>query len=201
MDNLIFSNDCTCAEYYKINNIQYNHPFMWVYFPPEDYLNFIKLYNDINLNNYKCSIIEEHTKFDRCPQIKINKSKIFKIELEFNICVAFPHYILNKNYEGFKDKNYFSPNIIDYIKEKYNERLNRFDKKIKPIFLFNEKEYSLKEDILNFINITTPYKKIIYTSYKDLLKYNNDNIIVIYKNNIHYSDSFISFAKEINNYL
>ena len=60
--------------------------------------------------------------------------------------------------------------------------------------MLNEKSCTSIEDELKFINVITPYKKFLYTSHKELLKYKNDNMIIIYKENIDYPNSFKTFA-------
>ena len=72
--------------------------------------------------------------------------------------------------------------MLNYLITKWNNRYNiMLNKKESPIFIYDEQPTYTNIDIMNFINCNTSYKRILYTFNKDLLKYNNENLKIYFK--------------------
>lgn len=196
----LFSNDCTCAKYYNLNNLNYPHPIVWCYFPVNEYIDFIENFDTINFDNFEIIPINNNQYFSYGDGFKFYSDKTYYMNIDNITKISYPHYI-ESNKEITVNGNIFKKNIKEYVFKKYEERLLRFNKENETVFLFNERMYLTKDQLLQFINVKTHYNKILYTSYKELLQYNSDNIIIIYVEKINYSDSFIDFAKKLKKYL
>ena len=45
-NTIIFSNECTSGRYYKVNKLQYNNPIIWHHWPINNYIEFIKNFDN-----------------------------------------------------------------------------------------------------------------------------------------------------------
>lgn len=96
---------------------------------------------------------------------------------EFGIKAYFIHYHQKNDVRGVEKRSVdvFSNNILDYTKEKLKKRVSRMDGE-DPLFIFETRprkrfgaDYNEK-DVEDFININSPYTRIVITSFE---KYKN----------------------------
>ncbi|MBQ3414755.1 MAG: hypothetical protein IJH39_05265 [Clostridia bacterium] len=201
-NTIIFSNECTSGRYYKVNKLQYNNPIIWHHWPINNYIEFIKNFDNVNLSNYEILPIDGDTYFKNMYNFEKNSKLTYYVKIDNKYKIAYSHYIFNKT-EKISGDNKYSPNIKEYVVQKYETRLKRYNSEQNKqiVFLFGEKKYTSIEDELKFINVITPYKKFLYTSHKELLKYKNDNMVIIYNDHINHDKVNIDFSKELNKYL
>ena len=187
--NLI-GNNCVAAAIYKINNIQYNSPFFWMNIHHNEFIYLIKHYDEINFNNFTCSL-EDYYDFIKTTKINIDN----KLELHYL------HYRLSDNELQKKGINVFSKNIIEYTKEKYITRLNRKSKE-PPIFLYSfsgiKEDFKNYDDFLNEILSITDKKIIIIIHPNKIKEHIVPNNIKIIELEMNKETSVFTIAKKIN---
>ena len=191
---IILSNDCSHSYFYKLNNVQYNHPLFWTLFLHDDYISFVKNYDNINWLNYNIYLDKPINK----TSYECKGHYYMNIDNKFNC--EFPHYTDESIGLGEYLYDAMVPDAKKYIEYKYLSRLKRFNKKDKTIFLYNQKKDDTINDVLEFINLDIPYQKIVYTNFKLLTIYNSSKVKVIYSNDIDFIKSSISFAMELKHY-
>lgn len=166
----IICNTCVGGRIYEYYKLQYTNPFIWNAINTPDFMLLVENYNKINFNNFKL----------------IYKDDIYQINIDNLLTVTYPHYKYGKDittptikHERYGTRLYLDT-IDQYIIEKYKTRLSRLlNCKENPIFIlikgttFGKNIKCLDKDIEYFMNIKTPYKKIVYT---DKL-YNNNKVI------------------------
>lgn len=173
----VISNNCLNGFFYRdVIKQEFNHPFFWGYFLT-DYLEFIKHYDEINLNSY---------------EIKHDENWNFYLIIDSKFTYHLIHYKFDKNAEVIRkqNENVYSNKIWEYIYEKYEERLNRIPNE-NPIFVihwFPNDGFS-KELLENFVKEKINHNVIIFSPYK--INNDNKNIKVIYTKIAETSDNYI----------
>ena len=108
---IVISNDCTSGQYYKLNKCEFNNPFVWnIWWYIDDYVKFIKNFNNINFNNYETLLTNDNEYFSDY-KLKFNPLTYY-VNVDNKYKIAYPHYISKK----------------DYVDTKYKVRLDRFNK-------------------------------------------------------------------------
>lgn len=166
----IFSNNCVSGYAHKdICNEKLNHPLYWTHSIEQDFVNFVKYYDEIELpvSIEKNLIKYEDTKCAKRKDIyywtdknKNKKTNIPSIKIDHDIEILFPNHINNLN-------------------EMWNKRLSRFDKSEKSIFILYTFYYNTDESIINdFISINKHNKVLITPNRKFTDKLNRGDLIV-----------------------
>ena len=174
----IISSNCLGGRFHQLLNVEFSNPFMWSSIYLSDFVELIKSSDTINLKNIEMSYSQNNFGREKCT----------KLSLDDTINVYFSHHIYNENEKTPKrcgDVNIEYDNILEYVKNKWLNRVGRTQ--LEPVFVYDDiKEYT---DIAveNFISVTTPYKKLLITTNKSLIKYESDNLKVYIKpaNNYH----------------
>lgn len=166
----IFSNNCVSWYAHRnMYNEKLNHPLYWTHSIEQDFVNFVKYYDEIELpaSIEKNLIKYEDTKCAKRKDIYYwtdkngnKKTNIPSIKIEHDIEILFPNHINN-------------------LIEMWNKRLYRFDKSEKSIFILYTFYYNTDESIINaFININKHNKVLITPNKKFTDKLNRDDLIV-----------------------
>ena len=214
--NLI-GNNCLASRIYKINNIQFNNPFIWCSIKFSDFIEIIKNFNNINFNNIE-------VKFNECKRTN-NLSPVIRCDNLFD--VHYIHYIedekcitpIHKPSKGQVDLFYYD--ILSYAKNKWFERLNRMSEKPIFIYSFNYRYKTLEsynnaseQDIQTYKNQVKQlydiskefnqkiyviiHKNIVYDEYKDL---QNKNFILITPPHTFMCEDKENFWNYVNKYI
>ncbi|MBR4618690.1 MAG: hypothetical protein IKO49_05240 [Bacilli bacterium] len=161
----VISNNCLNGFFYRdVIKQEYNHPFFWGYFLT-DFLEFIKHYDEVNLNNY---------------EIKHDENWNFYLIIDGKYKYNLLHYKFDKNVNFKKiHENVYSNRIWEYIYIKYEERLKRIPNE-NPIFVIHwfPKDGFTKELLEKFIKEKLHYKIIIFSPYN--ISTTNKNINLVY---------------------
>ena len=168
--NLI-SNCCVAGYLYKIYNKQFLNPFQWCFIEPKDLILLMRKYNIINYNNIDLVKSTEH-------------KDTYVLIVDNIIKLKFIHYIEDKNVVFKKiSHNVKSNKIKEYIIQKYKERLKRMFKE-KPIFIYIDNLHkSTENSAWEFIKEKTKFKRILITNNHSLIKYRNENLMIIIDDN------------------
>ena len=185
MLNLI-SSDCLGGRYFQNNNSEYKNPFIWNSIFLSDFIYLINNWNFINFNNIQIIFTDnEYGKYKHVPTIIIDN--IIKL--------YFHHHYEDKNclkptkiHKHIDDIDLGYYDILNYLKEKYFNRLQRLVKE-NPVFIYNDKPLSTDIDLMEFIKLETPYKKILVTTKTEYKKFKSNNLDIYIKQvDIMYSD-------------
>ena len=163
----IISNSCVGSRLYELVGVEFNNPFMWNVMEYKDFRMLIIDYENINFGNYKTSLYKTQT------------GSISKTIFDNKVNTYYIHYHQDESYtEPTKVLiDVYSNDIISYTNEKVNKRTERLIKNNEePIFIYETRDRPRfcaiydDETIDDYINLKTPYKKILITSnkkYKD----------------------------------
>ena len=160
----IICNNCVGARLYEVSNLEFPNPVMWCATYYEDFIYFIKNYDNIDLSKVDFSLNKYWKDKDDLSVVVSYKNK-----LKFN----FIHYIQDDNYDSpVKSKNntdILYKNILEYSKIKWNNRLKRLLNNNNPIFLFSFNFFSEinknYEELLNkFLSLNTNKKIVLLFS-------------------------------------
>ena len=177
----VICNSCVGSRLYELKSEQFNNPFMWNVIPYSDFHNLIAGYDDINFNNYEVSLFQQSEDNQVAQTIFDSRVKTYYI-----------HYHQDARYKQptRKSIDIFSDDIISYTTDAIERRLIRMQSAGRPIFLFetrNRNRYNgiyTESDILDFINIKTPYTKVLLvnqTKFKDYPELLNSTHILYYE--------------------
>lgn len=182
MMNLI-GNNCLSSRLYKINNVQFNNPFIWCSIKFSDFISIVKNFNNIDFNNIEVN-------FDKCDRTN-NLSPVIRCDNLFD--VHFIHYIEDKNclYPIHKVKegepgetDLFYYDILQYAKDKWNLRVKRM--RAKPTFIYS---FNYRYKTVEACNNPTEQDIQMYRSnvnqLYELSKLNNKIYVVIHKNAVY----------------
>lgn len=161
----IFCNNCGSGFlFWKMGMKKYNHPLYWSGMKVEDFIKFMENFNEIDLGDYTkieystskfngTFVCDKNSRRYNMPAIRLNK---------FNIDVRFGH-------EEFVD-----------FEQNYINRLERFNKKHKNIFILSTWVAQYDDDLLQrFCNDTKHYKILITENKKFNKSLNNKKLLVI----------------------
>lgn len=168
-------NTCLGGWIYKKNKTAYNNPFIWNGIDVIPMLNLINHFEEIKNTN--------DIELDKDPT---TKNQSFIIKLPYNVNIHYRHYRLDltakTNYVNGVDV--FGSKIYEYTYNKFLERKERMNENNEePTFIVVTRisdiyNYTL-ENTIDFIkNLHTKYKVIIITNYKELKKYETENVSV-----------------------
>ncbi len=171
--NLI-SSDCVGGRYFESKNSKYTNPFIWESIKLSDFIRLIEKWDDIDLSKTKWYISnKEYGDIENVPTVIVDNS----------IKVFFHHHHQMEEYKtptklhkDVDDIDLGYCDIAQYLEEKWQNRLKRMEGE--PVFCYNDKPFSTDVDIMEFINIKTPYKKILITCNKEYKKYENSSLKV-----------------------
>jgi len=181
----VISNSCIGAQLYKLFNMEFNNPFMWNVITYDDFKKLIIKYDEIDFGNNNISLYN----YPGDP--------ISMVTFDNNIKLYYIHYHQTNKYSETKkiDIDVYSNDILSYTTDKVTNRIERMKKyKEDPIFIFETRprprfnaNYNVN-DVLDFINLQTRYKKIVVTSF-DYFKNSNiekqNNCSIVYYNDPH----------------
>ena len=198
--NLI-GNNCGSAFYYKFAQIEFNNPFVWCLFTPQDMIYLIQNYENIDFDEIDLAKLDENTfKTSNLVRQRMKEHRnIVGINIDNKITPYYVHYLFDCRCETpvahgidvFYKRNY------EYVYDKYISRLNRNGLDEQPTFLiiaysFHGWTYELLREVCN---IKTDKKIIIITNY-DIP--HNSNVHIIHDDlqnldtefvtKIHYND-------------
>lgn len=152
----IITNNCLGGFIYKdILKEEYQNPFIWTLFDPDEYIDFIDNFDTINFDNYE--LIKEGN----------GLSNNFQLLIDCKYHLKFIHY----NFEASADTPYikgvdvYYNRIWEYIVEKYITRLKRMKAQKTTVFIYYEpnlkcSKLSLLPEIIQNHN----YKCIAFTN-------------------------------------
>lgn len=188
------TNDCVGARVYQVLACKFDNPFTWSRLTYKDFKYVILHYDDntINYNN-----------------IAVGNDKPNIIIIDGKIRPFYRHYIQDRKYDkptqmngnNSLDVHYYK--ITEYCVEKYKARLARFiENNSTPVFILNHKD-TLKElgyaittgDCMDFINLKTPYRKVLLTKDTKLLSMKSNGTLILKKN----SENTYELAKQVVN--
>jgi uncharacterized protein (DUF1919 family) len=126
----IVCNDCVGARIYQEKNCNYRNPFAWCLVHPKDFAILYKNYNTINFKKYRLA----------------KDGQWYKIIVDEKFAIYYPHYRYDPNSKEPKPKkpgdlNIYYDKIEDYIKDRYERRVERMSGE--PIFLIDDNETDL----------------------------------------------------------
>ena len=175
----IVCNTCVGGRIYEYYKLQYTNPFIWNAINTPDFMKLVENYDNINFNNFKL----------------LYEDEIYQINIDNILTVTYPHYKYGKDditptirRERYGTRLYFN-DIEQYIINKYKNRLLRINED--PTFVlvkgttFGKGIKCLDDDIEYFMNIKTPYRKIVYTDKQYSSKIVNNTEVVNGKYNIN----------------
>lgn len=189
-DSILIANNCDdiyCKRHYITG--QYEHPWYACTMMAEDYIKFIREFNEINFAKYKKlgyneSKISKYKNIyswnghNRALGIKIEDT--ITIEYDNGIQIIYQHFV---NWDEFD--------------EKYSRRLERFNNINKDDIIFTIRIYrDYTDSIIDEIYHLPINKILIFPSnhnLKDNYKY-NDNTKIFITDTVHYD--FVNFVKE-----
>jgi len=165
----IICNSCVGSRIYELCNKQFNNPFMWNLIPYPDFRRLIKNYDDIDFRKFDVNVYRQ-------SETNVISQAIFNSLVK----TYYVHYHQDVEYKVPTKIaiDIFSDNIIKYTEDVINRRLDRMKRTAGcPIFIFdtrNRKRYNgvyTERDIADFINLKTPYTKILLVSYPEFKHY------------------------------
>ncbi len=187
---LVITNNCMGGYFYRdVMKISYNHPFFWGTMKC-DILELIKNFDKIDFKNYK---VEKDEK-DKYSLIIDN---LIKYKLIHHHLSPRDKVVRKNDHDVFYDK------IEDYIKEKYESRLERMlDSKEKPTFAIHwfPSDGFKKKMLDDFIKNDIKYKTVIFMPYKEYKDYNKGNIILVYSP-LSLTSKNSELAKKLKNFI
>lgn len=129
---LIFSPNCLAGFVYRdIKKIQYNHPFVWMLFNPDDYIDFIENFENINFDDIEFNP----------NNLKLKKFEI-TISNKYTLQLGHFHYSKNHKNPTIIGNDVYYCKIWEYVYENYIKRLERMKNALKnneeKVFLFYE---------------------------------------------------------------
>lgn len=121
---ILISNNCLAADFYKLNNMQFNHMFMWSTIYADD---FIKFYENYMNNDF--SRVELIRKKDDNKRFGLNVDNCFN--------VFYMHYRYDANCKTPKktDIDVFYYKNYEYVYSAYIKRLARFNRSDNDLFV------------------------------------------------------------------
>ena len=190
-EKYIISNDCTAGFIYKFLGKKFPHPFIWSLFEYNDFIVFIKQFNNINYRNIEIvnSILLKNNRYN------IKYKKIWKdtytILIDNKVAVNYIHHHNKKNAQTIEIKKHdlYFCDMKNYLKETYLKRTNRmYEKNVDDIIILLYKNLAFNDDeFRNLIYMKTKYKKIVCIPHN----------FKIDKNKIHKNDFIIVLPKEV----
>lgn len=174
----VIGNNCIGAYFMNEWKEEYKNPFIWHILLFNDMLNLIKNYDNINFLDYEIAKSE----------LKPGYLNTFKLLVNNKITIHYPHYKFkaDENVPKVIHVDVYYNKIWEYVVKKYEKRLLRMTEK--PCFLIIDGhgsgigkwcEYTKEQDE-QLLQLETLHKIVLITKYKELLKYNSKNKLVIY---------------------
>ena len=166
----IISNNCIGARYYQNNHIQFQNPFMWNLIKLTDFIFLIENFDKIDFNNIKLYFSKNEVKKDH------DSDKCSTILLDNYIHIYFIHHHYTELHKcqkciriTGKDYEIIGNYILEYLKNKWLNRVNRLKTNNNIIFVYYDTPDLTNTNIDKLINIKSQYKIILLsnTNYKD----------------------------------
>ena len=120
--NTTISNMCTSSFIYRHYNVQFDHPLVYCLIKPKDFYNLVVNYKNIDYNNIKIELVNN-------PWVH-HSQRVPHITIDNLINVYYGHYIYEKNVTKptiIQNVNVIYCDILEWTRNKYFERLKRFD--------------------------------------------------------------------------
>lgn len=168
----IISNSCVGSRIYQLLGEEFSNPFMWNVIPYEDFRELIVNYDSINFKNFTTTLFKTST------------DSVAQTTFDGKIKVYYIHYHQDNAYKSPTKKSIdvYSNDIISYTNDKIEKRVGRLiTNNEEPIFIYETRNRprfcAIYDDdtIDNYINLKTPYKKILITSSE---KYKNKTGVI-----------------------
>lgn len=165
----VICNSCVGSRLYELKKEQFNNPFMWNVIPYRDFHNLIANYDNINFNKYEVSIFQQS-----------QNNRVAQAIFDSQVKTYYIHYHQDENFKTptRKSIDIYSDDIISYTTDAINRRVQRMNQSSEClIFLFetrNRNRYNgiyTESDIIDFINIKTPYTKILLVNQENFKNY------------------------------
>ncbi len=179
----IICNSCVGSRLYELCNKEFNNPFMWNVIPYPDFKRLIQNYDNIYFRKFNVSIFQQS-----------ESNWVSQAIFDSLVKTYYIHYHQDARFKR-PTKNaidIYSDNIIGYTEDAIKRRLDRMESsKERPIFLFetrNRNRYNgvyTERDIDNFINLNTPYTKILLVNQS---QYKNSPELVGNTHVLYYED-------------
>lgn len=181
----VICNSCVGARLYEYRNMQYGNPFMWNVIPYNDFKFMILNYKTIDFSKHKTELYTYSGK------------SISMTTFDSAVRTYFIHYHQDDSCNGTERRgvDIYSNNILSYTEEKIQKRTERLlNTQEQPVFIFETRSrlywgigYT-KQDLDDFVNFKTPYKKVLiteYESFKDAPDIINDTHILYFAEGLH----------------
>lgn len=180
----IICNSCVGSRLYELFNIEYGNPFMWNVIPYSDFKRLILNYSSIDFTKVEISLYSN-------PKLPIAQA-VF----DSAVRVYYIHYHYNAKYPAPKKNNIdvLCSDILSYARDKVEKRTARMlNANEEPIFILETRDrarfdtFYTDNDIEDFINLDTPYKKMVITSHEKYRNYPSikGNTNIFYFNDKH----------------
>lgn len=166
----IISNNCAAAYYYKMKNLQYDHPFMWSLIDSYDFISLIQEYDNINFDNYKMFELTKNPfqQFMEIDKKIANNRKIYGLNIDKKLNVYYTHFlydITKKTPTNIgPDKFYYKNDeyVVSFYK-KYCKCNNET-----PVFLIVGYEHNnwSEQKANQLVELNSKYKIILISKWK-----------------------------------
>lgn len=125
----IITNNCLGGFIYKdILKTEYRNPFIWTLFDPDEYIDFIDKFDEINFNNYEITKVGD----------KLSNNFIIVIDGKYHIKFIHYNFKADASTPYIKGVDVYYNRIWEYIIDKYIKRLKRMKNEKNTIFIFYE---------------------------------------------------------------
>ena len=145
---------------------KYNNPFMWNLFRQTDFINFVSIFDELNLKNISSKIDQDS------PMNK--NTNVVSINIDGKIEVPFVHHHVDSSCHTIKciNSDIYYDNMEIYVKEQFLKRVSRMTNDV--VFLM----MSSQDGMWKFLELETRHDKILVTSKKEVMS--NESTTVIY---------------------
>ena len=179
----IIGNNCVSSRLYRINNIQFNNPFIWAstYYP--DFVKLIKNWDSIDFHNITIQ-------YDECPRTN-NMSPL--VICDNLVKVHFIHYIQDDSCDkpihrqSKANVDLFYNDIMNYTTTKWHERVDRMNELPTFLYCFNYRYKTLDEMVNASNEEISQYRNMVKTLYECSEKH---KIYVLMHENVIYEEFF-----------
>ena len=177
----VICNSCVGARLYEYRNMQYGNPFMWNIIPYNDFKFMILNYKTIDFSKHKTELYTYSGK------------SISMTTFDSAVRTYFTPYPQDASCTGTERRPIIS--LYSNTEEKIQKRTERLlNTQEQPVFIFETRSrlywgigYT-KQDLDDFVNLNTPYKKVLiteYDSFKDAPDIINDTHILYFAEGLH----------------
>jgi len=193
---LFIGNNCCGGNYYKLKNIKYNNPFIWMVLPYDSMYNLMLNFDKINFNNIemKKSTIRENT---------------FIIVIDNQVEIHYVHHEFRPDTKELtvridgSGRHLGNNHIWEYIWNKYEERIkDMLSTNMQPKFIIHDQDWgNNKHNIKDLIKLKCSYKRCFITTENIDFDYNKNLIKIIHVNKRTEPEPMINtYFNEINDF-